>query len=74
MIPVKPSLRSEYHPNIEKDGDVPQDFILREAPPFALQVMNLRHCSIPKMDVNLKIVVIGASDTGLSFLENLVYG
>lgn len=74
MIAIAPRLRPEYHPNLAKDGDVPRDFVLRQDPAYALYLMNIRHSSIPKEDVNRKLVVVGASSTGMSFLENMAFG
>ncbi|XP_052123402.1 cilia- and flagella-associated protein 61-like [Frankliniella occidentalis] len=45
----------------------------RREPPYALYLSTPRLLSMPKACVNVRVVVVGASDTALSFLETLVF-
>ncbi|XP_049875588.1 cilia- and flagella-associated protein 61-like [Pectinophora gossypiella] len=70
MIPVRPR---RSLPNISGDRDL--DRIFRDkACPFALWIMERQLSSFPKVFVNNGIVVVGASRTGLAFLETLITG
>ncbi|XP_050439113.1 cilia- and flagella-associated protein 61-like [Adelges cooleyi] len=63
FIPVKPRIR------IQCDNYV----IPKVAESFALYHMNSRLSTVANVCVDAKIVVIGASDVALSFLENLIF-
>ncbi|KAL0828921.1 hypothetical protein ABMA28_003821 [Loxostege sticticalis] len=70
MSPVQPR-RSV--PNISGNKDL--DKIFQDmAMPFALWVLERPLTSLPKVYVNNSIVVVGASRTGLSFVEHLILG
>ncbi|CAB3244482.1 unnamed protein product [Arctia plantaginis] len=70
MNPVHPR-RSV--PNISQNKDL--DRIFRDiACPFALWMLEKPLTALPKVFVNNSIVVVGASRTGLSFLEALLMG
>ncbi|XP_034238392.1 cilia- and flagella-associated protein 61-like [Thrips palmi] len=45
----------------------------RREPPYALFLSTPRLVALPKATVNVRVVVVGASDTALSFLETLVF-
>jgi len=49
-----------------------RDTLDEEEPPFALCFTTKRILSEPKIVKNSRIVVIGASDTGISFIEALL--
>ncbi|XP_059061665.1 cilia- and flagella-associated protein 61-like [Achroia grisella] len=70
MVPVHPR-RSV--PNISGNKDL--DKIFQDVSiPFALWVIERPLTSLPKVYVNTSIVVVGASRTGLAFLETLITG
>jgi len=67
LVPVKRRRQIQY-PNNIRDGS-------KVLPPhdFCLQMITSNIIYEPKIIVNAKILVVGASDAGLSFLETLVY-
>ncbi|XP_060804314.1 cilia- and flagella-associated protein 61-like [Amyelois transitella] len=70
MTPVHPR---RTVPNITGNKDL--DKLTQDlAVPFALWVLERPLTSVPKVFVNNSIVVVGASRTGLAFLETLIMG
>ncbi|XP_063829014.1 cilia- and flagella-associated protein 61-like [Ostrinia nubilalis] len=70
MTPVRPR---RAVPNIS--GNKELDKIFQDmAMPFALWVLERPLSCLPKVFVNNSIVVVGASRTGLAFLESLIMG
>ncbi|XP_075977371.1 cilia- and flagella-associated protein 61-like [Anticarsia gemmatalis] len=70
MNPVHPR---QSVPNISGNKDL--DKIFRDlSSPFALWMLERPLTSLPKVYVNNSIVVVGASRTGLAFLETLIMG
>ena len=68
---------AEKEEDPEEDGSTPQDGGNRDPldekePPFALCFSTKRLLSEPKILKNSRIVVVGASDTGISFVEALL--
>lgn len=64
---------------LDEDGEDPamidggdRDPLDEEEPPFALCFVTKRLLSEPKIIKNSRIVVVGASDTGISFIEALL--
>ncbi|XP_050528482.1 cilia- and flagella-associated protein 61-like [Daktulosphaira vitifoliae] len=62
LIPIKPRLQSHCLNNVPKDNEI-----------FSLYHMNSQLSTVEKVSVDAKIVVVGASDVALSFLENLIF-
>lgn len=46
--------------------------VLKEEPPFALFFSTIHHISVPRINVNTKIVIVGASTMGIVFVMALV--
>ncbi|XP_014784216.1 cilia- and flagella-associated protein 61 [Octopus bimaculoides] len=71
MIPVRYRRQIIYPPNLGINA--PSDQVLKEIPAFALTHMNRKLALEPKMTINARIVVVGASTVSLSFLETLIF-
>lgn len=63
LIPIKPRVRIQYD-NMDESDNYEK---------FSLFHMNTRLCTIQKITIDAKIIVVGASNVALSFLENLVF-
>jgi hypothetical protein len=67
FVPVQRRRRIDY-PNGLNDGKVPH------APlPYALRMFATNLLHEPRLTYNVKIVIVGASDTGLAVAERLLY-
>ena len=62
FLQVRPRRQLAHRPSPVDDSD-----------PFALSLMSNRLLSEPRANVNTRIVVVGASDCGLSFIESLLF-
>jgi hypothetical protein len=68
---VRNAYQNEEENREDMDG-AERDFLDEEEAPFALCFITRRLLSEPKIIKNSRIVVIGSSDTGISFIEALL--
>lgn len=68
MIPVHPKSFIQCASNLNDSAPT-----LEKSEPFALYCTSLRLLSVAKVEINIRIVVVGSSQTAISFLENLIF-
>ncbi|EFA04891.2 Uncharacterized protein C20orf26-like Protein [Tribolium castaneum] len=73
MIPVLPNRVPEYSKQITDEFLLPT-CLQKHHQPFGLYLSSLRLSSMPKIEINQKMVIIGAGLTTISFLESLIFG
>ncbi|KAJ8956355.1 hypothetical protein NQ318_015093 [Aromia moschata] len=73
LFPIMPRYQPDYDQNVLKEEECEVSPVITEKKlPFALYVSTMPKCSVSRYIVNIKIVVVGASNTAIAFLESLI--
>ncbi|KAE8601161.1 hypothetical protein XENTR_v10013560 [Xenopus tropicalis] len=72
MVPVRPRRQIVFP--LEKLGiNAPSKQVSKDQPSYSLNHFNRKLTLEPKVTINARIVVVGASEVGISFMETLVF-
>ncbi|NXN94399.1 CFA61 protein, partial [Rhinopomastus cyanomelas] len=72
MVPVRPR-RQIVYPLEELGINAPSEQVSKDQPSYSLNHINRKLVLESRVSINTRIVVVGASDVGISFLETLVF-
>ncbi|CAH1987496.1 unnamed protein product [Acanthoscelides obtectus] len=73
MLPLAPRRLPDYDMDLLLQEEcAPSKLIVEDQEPFALYLSTVPNCSVNRHAVNTRIVVVGCSNTALSFLETLL--
>ncbi|NXW42893.1 CFA61 protein, partial [Nyctiprogne leucopyga] len=72
MVPVRPR-RQIVYPLEELGINAPSEQVSKDQPSYSLNHINRKLVLASKVSINTRIVVVGASDVGISFLETLIF-
>ncbi|KAL1465585.1 hypothetical protein WDU94_005140 [Cyamophila willieti] len=73
MFPVKPRAPMDYPPPAQLNNNVPPHIMTTRKTPSALYLITKRMTSLIHYTRHVKVLVLGASPLGLSFLETLIF-
>lgn len=72
MVPVRARRQIEY-PVDNLGENVPSERVLNSKEAYALNHINRKLTLEPKVTINARIVLVGASDTGMAFLDTFAF-